>query len=327
LDELISVIVPVYKVEDYLCQCIDSILMQTYSTFELILINDGSPDRCGDICDAYAASDIRIKVIHQENRGLSAARNVGIKICRGEYLTFIDSDDYVNKYYLENLYRAAKSSKSDLVVCQYRKVKGEQIFSGEKETGTVTVLGKQDFLETMLKGKAFNIHAWGKLYKTTLFSQLCYPEGKLFEDMGLTYKVVEQCQQSAYLQAELYYYRMREGSIMNPEQFHKEMMDAVFFGREMLAFIQQNYPAIYEIMQYRFFETNRCTLRCARKAKGFWKEKRLLLANIAEVKSVIYKRKNVNFKTVILVEVACIITWIVRNIEYLVGGRFFWEKK
>ena len=127
MNDLISVIIPVYKVEEYLCRCVDSVLAQTYGNLEIILVDDGSPDGCPAMCDAYAGQDARIRVIHQENAGLSGARNAGIDAARGQWLAFVDSDDYLAPDFLECLYRACVDTGSELSVCRWIYVRGEAV--------------------------------------------------------------------------------------------------------------------------------------------------------------------------------------------------------
>ena len=201
----ISVIVPVYKVEPYLRRCVDSILAQTFTDFELILVDDGSPDRCGEICDEYAARDRRVHVIHQQNGGLSAARNAGIDWAfansNSGWLAFVDSDDWVHPCYLEYLYRAAKENGVKISMCSF------------KEPTVQTPFQIVDYAAELHSWDDLLIHknvpaivAWNKLYAKILFDCLRYPVGKVHEDEFLTYKLLHRAETIAMLDSPLYFY-------------------------------------------------------------------------------------------------------------------------
>ncbi len=209
-NELITIIVPVYNVEKYLCKCIDSVLIQTYKNFELVIIDDGSTDNSGNICDTYKNKDNRIRVIHKENGGLSDARNFGIENAHGKYITFIDSDDYLKNTYIEYLYKLIKEFNTDISICAYT------VFT---DTGKCIDYGKGykreklDKIETfkrMLNEEGFSVSSCAKLYKTTLFNDIRYPKGKLCEDNGTTYKLIDKVDQIAYGNESQYYYLKRK---------------------------------------------------------------------------------------------------------------------
>ena len=215
----ISIIVPVYKVENYIRRCVDSILAQTFSDFELILVDDGSPDNCGKICEEYAKKDERIVVIHKENGGLSDARNAGIdwslKKSSSRWITFIDSDDWIHPNYLEFLYRAAKNTNCKISICGY-----DEIREGNGNCVSKSPLFKVPTIATIESEEFFcsnyvnSTVAWGKLYKKQLFDNIRYPFGKLHEDEFTTYKVLFLCEKIAYINHPLYYYLLRNSSIM-----------------------------------------------------------------------------------------------------------------
>lgn len=211
---LLSIIVPVYKVENYLPKCIDSILAQTFTDFELILVDDGSPDDCPALCDATAEKDARVRVIHQKNGGLSAARNAGLDAARGAWIGFVDSDDYIEPEMYEVLYQAVQSTGADLALCDYAEV---------NEAGTpcptmhVSLSGGELTGQELLKrasGLMVQL-AWNKLYRRAIFTQLRYPEGKLNEDLFLIPEVCLQIQKAVVVPKALYYYVQRGGSIMS----------------------------------------------------------------------------------------------------------------
>ncbi|MEE1057036.1 MAG: glycosyltransferase family 2 protein [Acutalibacteraceae bacterium] len=213
---LISVVVPVYKVEKYLSRCVDSIIAQTFTDFELILVDDGSPDSCGDICEEYAKNDKRIHVIHQENAGLSAARNTGIDWAfansNSQWITFIDSDDWIYPRYLEVLLNAATDLKLPVSICGYMQTEGEVCNNILSEKFNAKVCNVEDFF---INHNVNAVVAWGKLYKKECFKSLRYPVGKLHEDEFTTYKILFQFDNVAVIEAEMYFYFVNSESIMN----------------------------------------------------------------------------------------------------------------
>ena len=227
---LISVIVPVYKVEKYLRRCIDSILGQSFGDFELILVDDGSPDRCGEICEEYAKKDNRIVVIHKENGGLSDARNKGIDWLfahsNSEWITFIDSDDWVHKQYLELLYRAAIDHGVKIVSCGYLKVFDGQQLCESVYTNTDRIEGEMECLLREYRYSIFNIiTAWGRIYQRSLFTQIRYPVGHFFEDSYTTWKLYCQCEKIALIKCPLYFYYQNESGIISSDMSVLKMQD------------------------------------------------------------------------------------------------------
>lgn len=213
----ISVIVPVYKVEKYLHACVDSILAQTFSDFELILVDDGSPDNCGAICDEYAAKDSRVRVIHQENQGLSGARNSGIDIAEGEYITFIDSDDLVSFDYLELLHSGIMQNKAEVSCCKMRDFQdGENPCCDLAQVGSkaITLLsGRESVLDIYNGTGNVGICACGKLYRKQLFRDIRFPLRKLHEDQAIVPILLYKAERVISVDASRYYYRIHSDSI------------------------------------------------------------------------------------------------------------------
>ena len=249
--ELISVIVPIYKVEKYLEECVESILGQTYTALEVLLVDDGSPDRCGEIADRYAADDSRVKVIHQENQGLSEARNSGLRAASGAWIVFVDSDDVIHKDMIRILYDAAVSTESDLAWCAIREFPENDFPVSETEEvsvdiakkaneseavdkGEITLLSRQEAEKQLytMSGNQQCLVAWNKLYRRSLFWEegepIVFPKGKIYEDGYTTYRLIYQAGQVAVVPRELYYYRQRTGSIMkkNSYQVYEPALDA-----------------------------------------------------------------------------------------------------
>ena len=234
---MVSIIVPVYNVEKYVERCVESILAQSYSEFELLLVDDGSTDQSGAICERLKAKDKRIRVIHQNNRGLSAARNRGLAEATGEYITYIDSDDYVDISYLETLYQNAIQYQADVSVCSFRlvrenKKKNEKI----KGNGKVRLHSGRDAAEEIVAhNKRSMITAWGKLYHRSLKELLIYPEGRLHEDEFVTYKVLYEARQVVEADVPLYNYYQRGNSIIN-DGYSIRRLDKIVALKEAIDF-------------------------------------------------------------------------------------------
>lgn len=214
MKDIVSIIVPVYKVEDYLPRCVDSILHQTYENIELILVDDGSPDSCGDMCEQYKIKDSRVKVLHKENGGLSDARNEGINLASGKYITFIDSDDWVAEDYIECLYDLLVKKAADISVCNFIRT----------ETEVIDLSNIQDIIYEFTNLKALEklcgefyeelTISCGKLYKAELFKDIRFPVGKIHEDEFTTYKLLYKAEKIALTNEVLLYYWQRPDSIM-----------------------------------------------------------------------------------------------------------------
>lgn len=235
---MISVIVPIYNVEKYLNRCIDSILNQSFKDFELILVDDGSPDNCGKICDEYAKKDSRIVVIHKENGGLSDARNKGIEWAfensKSEWITFIDSDDWVHRDYLKMLLGSAVELGSNVSACAY--IETEKYLEDKSDDVIAKQIDTEEFYVTR------NVNAvisCAKLYKKDLFIHIRFPFGKIHEDEFTTYKVLFQCKNIAYVSNPLYYYFQRSDSIMGRE-WNSKRLDALRAYEESARYFRVN---------------------------------------------------------------------------------------
>lgn len=217
-NELISVIVPIFKVEQYLKECVDSILAQTYAPLEIILVDDGSPDSCPALCDEYAARFERVRVLHKANGGLSDARNVGIETARGEWLAFIDSDDFIAPDFIEALYQAAKAAETKLAIAGFSYVDEAGVeIDKEKNTASFSlqVLNEGEFWREHSFGCGIACTAaWSKLYHRSLLEGVRFEKGKLHEDEFILHNIIRQCPRIATVSKPLYRYRQRGGSIM-----------------------------------------------------------------------------------------------------------------
>ena len=243
-NHLISVIVPVYKVETYLDRCLESIVNQTYQNLEIVLVDDGSPDKCPIMCDNWAKQDSRIKVIHKKNGGLSDARNAGMKIAEGKYISFVDSDDLIDYRYIECLYNALIATDADLAACDVEEFKDEkQLTLQEKKYVKPVIATAEQALSQLIKGRGFRAVAWNKLYSREILRNEKFEYGRLHEDEFFTYRIIDKCESLAYVNLPLYKYRQREGSIMKVKS--NRQLDALDAGYQRLLFLEKKYPALY----------------------------------------------------------------------------------
>ena len=245
-DELISVVVPIYKVEMYLKQCINSIIKQTYTNLEIILVDDGSPDNCPKICDEFKEKDSRVVVIHKENGGLSDARNAGIDVAKGKYIAFIDSDDYIHNEFIEELYNHIVSEKAQISMCTIQKVnEKDEVIEEIPITEEKVISGRKAILE-FNNFSISNVVAWNKLYNIELFKDIRYPKGKIHEDEFTTYKLLYLAKRVAISNRKLYYYRYNQNSITN-KQFNEKRLDVIDALEERIEFFKnRNEIELYE---------------------------------------------------------------------------------
>lgn len=211
---LISLIVPCYKVEQYLPKCIDSLLSQTYSNLEIWLVDDGSPDNCGKICDEYGAKDNRIKVIHKENGGLADARNVAIDQATGEWIVFVDSDDFVSEDYIETLYELVKRNHCNIGVAWLHAFNEGTEPSFYQPTYKEMIFDNMEGIEKMFYQELFDTAAWCKIYHRSLFEDgIRYPYGLIYEDLPTTYLLFLKTDKIAFCNKIIYFYLLRKNSI------------------------------------------------------------------------------------------------------------------
>lgn len=210
---LISVIVPVYKAEEYLDKCIESLVNQTYANLEIILVNDGSPDRCPDICEKWKKRDNRIVVLNKENGGQSDARNAGMRIAKGTYFIFVDSDDYVSKDYVEYLYGILESAGADIAIGKMGKFfDGSDLNTEHVDKNYILTFNSTEAIRDFLYEKHISTSINSKIFKRELFDNIEFPKGKIFEDLYIFYKVVAKCNTVVYGDRLIYYYRIRTDS-------------------------------------------------------------------------------------------------------------------
>lgn len=225
---LISIVIPVYNVEAYLERCVQSVRGQDYLSLEIILVDDGSPDRCGELCDQYAGEDERIRVIHQKNGGLSAARNAGLAQATGQWVAFVDSDDYVSPDYISCLFGLRERFSADIAVCGFFDVRNGRVTPWRKPQGCDYATDAVSAVQNMLYTLDFDASACGKLFPLSIFRTLSFPIGKLYEEVATTYRLLLSVQKVAITRAPKYYYVKHEASIVSSRynERSKDMLEA-----------------------------------------------------------------------------------------------------
>lgn len=261
---MISIIVPVYKVEEFLNRCIDSLISQTYKDLEIILVDDGSPDNCGSICDEYAAIDNRIKVIHKTNGGLSSARNAGLKIAKGEYIAFVDSDDWVDPEMYEKLFELAQRYDADIVECglrYFRPWKPERMFYEPENTKEVAVFTNIEALERLYFGPQIHsdicIMVWNKLYRRSLLANLNFADGFIHEDVDFTPKALFNANKVVKYYDSFYNYNIHLGANSTSgmkKNFHKLESTYEMKKRTYDFFRKNSVAKISDFTEYAFLE-------------------------------------------------------------------------
>lgn len=224
----ISVIVPIYGAEKYLSKCLDSIIHQSYKELEIILVEDGSPDRSGEICDFYAQKDERIKVIHQKNAGAAAARNAGLDIATGEFIGFIDPDDFISPFFYEELYHALVKYDANVAICDYQTFAENtepEMHNSSKEDLYELICSDQEKIQySFLEKYVHSILLWNKLYKREIWEKLRMPEIRAYEDEAVLYKIIYEAEKMVYIHKELYYYMIREKGSITTSDFSKRRL-------------------------------------------------------------------------------------------------------
>lgn len=212
-NSLISVIIPAYNVKDYLDRCMDTVLKQTYKNIEIFLVDDGSTDDTGKLCDKYAEKDSRVKVIHKKNGGVSRARNAALDMITGEYICFVDSDDYTSLEMFEKLISAVKENDCDIAICgKYIEDDGQISIEGPK-VDQMLIFDNDGAIDRLIEDKIINNYPWDKIYKKYLFDNIRFPEGRNYEDVAIMHKVFYKAKKICRIPECLYYYQKRSGSI------------------------------------------------------------------------------------------------------------------
>lgn len=274
MEEKISVIIPVYKVEKYIRRCVDSVLNQSYENIEVILVDDGSPDTCGTICDEYARKDKRVVVIHKKNEGLSMARNDGYIASSGDYLAFVDSDDFIEHDMLACMMERILKDGSDLVICNYLYVdeEGKSICGRNDDMPIIDeVLTKNEILCKLGQNyRWYYVPAWNRLYSRRLLNQEFFPRGKTHEDEFVVHHLFDKCDKVSCVRRPLYMYVQRDDSIMS-EKFSVRRLDGMEAFCDRVLFAREREYAEMENMAFR--SARRLLLRAYIKLeKSDWKD-------------------------------------------------------
>lgn len=239
-ETLISVIIPVYNVEKYLDRCVESIVNQTYRNLEIILVDDGSPDRCPEMCDEWAKKDGRIKVIHQKNGGAGKARNTGTQLATGSFISYVDSDDYVDKYFYEKMTKLF-DEETDVVECEYVSVNDENVVF--EINGEVWETTAEKAMEYHIKDTYFKQVIWNKLYRHSVVKDIYFPIDKMIDDEFWTYQVLGNCRKLKHFDDVLYAYRQQENSVMH-ETFSIKRLQALEAKTLRLKYVDKNYKKL-----------------------------------------------------------------------------------
>lgn len=248
MEELVSVIIPVYNVEPYLKECVDSVVNQTYKKLEIILVDDGSTDDSGRMCDEYARQDDRIKVLHKKNGGLSDARNLGIEKATGEYLYFLDSDDVIPMCAIESLYKVCEKEKADVSMSEIKRFFDKYpLVQRNKEN--MCVLDKTEAIRRMLLNEGCGHEAVAKLYRKNIWEYERFPKGKIYEDYATLYRVISKCKKIVVLKKNLYWYRIRIGSTMHSKLTARNMQ-LLDIADEVTSYLEKNVPEVANEAKY-----------------------------------------------------------------------------
>ena len=289
---LISVIVPVYMVSDYLDRCIKSLIIQKYSNFELILVDDGSPDDCSLKCDEWTEKDARIKVIHKPNGGQAEARNYGMKIARGEFVSFIDSDDYVSDDFLEVLLYNALEYNSDITVCDFSKLYESGEFEKYQDDRAVSIFFTAEGLSALITENPFHLHVWDKLYKRKVIQDIQYDVGKIHEDVFWLYRCFGSAERIIKINHTLYFYLQRKSSTTG-QGYSLKSLDYLDEKWNGLLYVEKNYPELALQAKLNFFGSCMYMMQCVIKYMS-GSEKRQAIAIIRNYK----KKCHLKFKDI-----------------------------
>lgn len=295
---LISVIVPVYNVEKYVGRCLTSITNQSYTNLEIIVVNDGSTDNSLSVCEAYAAKDNRIKLITQENRGLSGARNTGLKHYSGEYVTFVDSDDWIHRDMVVYLYNLLIRHNSDMSLCGSLKVSEETINDKDLKEMDGDRYTRDEFMKLFLKARY--TACWSRLFRKDIISGFEFPEGLNCEDFIFMYEAIRRIKNGVgYVEIPLYYYYVRSDSIVN-ESFGIKKFDQYYSAKKLYELVCEHTPQYKKQSLHRLAGAIISLVNGARKHKGFEKQEKEMVSFLRKNASTFIFNKYIMWKMRIL---------------------------
>lgn len=292
MKELISIIIPVFNREQYLERCLDSIVGQTYENLEILIVNDGSTDNSPGILRKYAVQDTRIRIIDKEYGGVSDARNCGLDHATGNYIAFVDSDDWVSPTYIERLYQNIKEYNADISTVRYLKVWDNDPLE-KKHSGRIKIIEYSNLgaIEEMCYQRHIDNGACGKLFAKKLFADIRYPSGKIYEDLARTYRLLWNADKTVYCSEQLYYYYQHSNSIMN-KKYDIQNMDRISASAELMKWLQERTDKLTLAAETRFFVSNIQVLREIPFRDEYTRELQDIEDNIRKYrKSVLYNRK------------------------------------
>ncbi len=311
---LISVIIPVYNVEKYIEMSIKSVIEQSYKNIEIILVDDGSTDNSGNICDTFARKDNRVRVIHKKNSGVSAARNTGINASEGEYICFIDSDDYITEDYVKHMYDVAVKYDTDITTSNQFKIwndgKTVELFKRNEPYGTVTLKSGTETLSDMLYGKTCYATCCCKLYKKDIFKDIRFPEYRMGEDSFTMYKCFLKATSVAHLYQPDYYYVQHESSAMHSVDYSR-FYDYIELSDAFMRIVSKNHPELFLPAVNRLIENNFWVYMKMRKEPvKYGKHLNHITKNIKIYRKYALRDKNVCLRT----RTACLLSFFGMNV-------------
>ncbi len=291
-DRLVSVIVPIYNLERYLEKCIQSLLSQKYTNLEIFLVDDGSKDASGEICDRYGMLDERIHVIHQANAGAAAARNAALDVCKGDYITFVDGDDYIDESFIQVLVQSLEKNAAQIAICGWQDVYESTIVEVQPLVGEEVLYNTQQALENMLYQRQFDTAMWSKLYKRELFDGIRFPVGNVYEDIAIIYKVFGRAEKVSYTDYKGYFYLLREqGTTL--QAFKPKKMDLIDVVDEMAEYLLLKYPEIRSAVLCKYVRANfHIYLQIPPEKSAYPAEKRRIEQNIKRYRKEVLGDKN-----------------------------------
>lgn len=316
---LVSVIVPVYNIEKYLDRCVKSILEQTYQNLEILLIDDGSTDQSAIMCDEYAVWDERVRVIHQKNGGLAAARNTALDNIAGEFVTCVDGDDFISPYYIENMYSALSSADADIACCQYL-----DYYDGNKlpkyarvKIEQVEAFDREGFFRKMLYQDGADVSACAKLYRSECFEGVRFPKGKLYEDVATTYLAIERAEKIAVIPNNDYLYYQRNNSIARGS-FKLEKMDAIVHMNQLKEYMSERYPSLEKAAVCRYFSAV-CNILFLIQENEFFEEKCFLWSEVKRYRKNVFWDREGRKKARIAAGLSYFGYSVLKNVYSIVG--------
>ena len=253
MNNKISVVIPVYNTAKYLTKCINSVLNQTYKNLEVILVNDGSTDESANICDKFSNRDNRIKVMHIKNSGPSHARNIGMEVSTGQFIGFVDSDDFLEKDMYETLLNLIQDYEADIAGCSFYRILDNKIIPSYY-SGKIRQFDTVSALEELIRSRGLNSNVWNKIYKKDLIKNIKYPLNMHAEDVMFNFKVFAQAKKLAYIDIPKYYYLIRPAGIMGSLCRYKKM-DCYYIFLERLDFISRRFPSLFNLTQEKFYRS------------------------------------------------------------------------